>query len=99
METLADKVHAAWRANEQATGELFDALQDIFGPNFDNSETDDYDNSVELIDASEELSNITIEQQRAVMALGFSRFWIRFRDNTEQYFWEDKREQRKARGR
>ena len=83
--TLAERVHDNTIQGMRLDGELHTALLAIFGADpdnvdswpFDDIKTDYYDNSVEMMDAKEGFE-ATVDQEKKVYELGFSRFWINY---------------------
>lgn len=96
-DTVAERLFSAMMAHSVAEQEAVDALLSAVGvdpedPNnwpLSDITFDDYDGSFEFKGIRGDWVP-TVEQLAACFALGFSRCWLCYADDTEVYAWETK---------
>ena len=93
--SLAEALHRAHMYQQKLEDDIFNRLGIIFDIKIDkfgcvdiypceDITYDAYDNSLELIDCAEDVK-LTKEKLDKILELGYSRVWLNWKDNTEQY--------------
>ena len=86
---LSRVVSLAWEMRHQAEEIIGDEIEKHFGEGcYERLTFDDYDTSMELKDARNDL-RFPVEFQKQVWSWGFSRCWIVHQDGMETFYWRD----------